>query len=165
MFGELFHAVVKFSLLEIYKVSVGGFPFLPPNGFPPATFLSLTPYNPPYPVEKREKTLSFPHYTRNYSSSQINLVEDRSSAHIRAHTCLRTREHTQEANAKHLKSPKRRLSSTHARVQPPTALRKDANVIEFVKPTTKWNKKLNNIPTSAILPAVCSAWLMNTPNR
>ena len=50
MFGELFHAVVKFSLLEIYKVSVGGFPFLPPNGFPPATFLSLTPYNPPFPV-------------------------------------------------------------------------------------------------------------------
>nr|DAZ08284.1 MAG TPA: hypothetical protein [Caudoviricetes sp.] len=25
-------------------------PFLPPNGFPPATFLSLTPYNPPFPV-------------------------------------------------------------------------------------------------------------------
>lgn len=54
---------------------------------------------------------------------------------MRAHTCLRTREHTQEANAKHLKSPKRRLSSTHARVQPPTALRKDANVIEAEKLT------------------------------
>lgn len=151
MFGELFHAVVKFSLLEIYKVSVGGFPFLPPNGFPPATFLSLTPYNPPYPVEKREKTLSFPHYTRNYSSSQINLVEDRSSAHIRAHTCLRTREHTQEAHAKHLKSPKRRLSSTNvctlANAYAPIrerALRKDANVIEAENhKTRKWKHKNN----------------------
>lgn len=60
MFGELFHAVVKFSLLEIYKVYVGGFPFLPPNGFPPATFLSLTPYNPPFSGGKTQKTLCFP---------------------------------------------------------------------------------------------------------
>lgn len=133
MFGELFHAVVKFSLLEIYKVSVGGFPFLPPNGFPPATFLSLTPYNPPYPVEKEKKHSLFPLY------EELFFFPDKSGRRpfLGAHTCAhvltheRTHARSKRQTSQIAKTPS--LQHTHARVQPPTALRKDANVIEAEK--------------------------------
>lgn len=83
----------------------------------------------------------FSHYTRNYSSSQINLVEDRSSAHIRAHTCLRTREHTQEAHAAHPSTNVCTLANAYAPIRE-RALRKAANVIEAENhKTRKWKHK------------------------
>lgn len=129
MFGELFHAVVKFSLLEIYKVSVGGFPFLPPNGFPPATFLSLTPYNPPYPVKKHKRHCVFPLY------EELFFFPDKSGRRpfLGAHTCAYVLTH-ERTHATHPSTNVCTLANAYAPIRE-RALRKAANVIEAEKLT------------------------------
>lgn len=115
MFGELFHAVVKFSLLEIYKVSVGGFPFLPPNGFPPATFLSLTPYNPPYPVEKHKRHCVFPLYEELFffpDKSWKKTVPRRTYVRTRAYA----RENTRKKQTPNISNRQNAVSPAHTRV-------------------------------------------------
>nr|DAL73291.1 MAG TPA: hypothetical protein [Caudoviricetes sp.] len=100
--------------MEIYKVYVGGFPFLPPNGFPPATFLSLTPYNPPYPVEKHKRHCVFPLY------EELFFFPDKSGRRpfLGAHTCAhvltheRTHARSKRQTSQIAKTPS--LQHTHA---------------------------------------------------